>query len=373
MELTELREEINKVDEEMLQLFLKRMELGKQIADVKKARGLPVYNAKREREILSWVTRESGNMDNYARLMFNSLFELSKSYQMQLTAEPGPSLILENENEAFPQAAVVACQGVEGAYSQLAADKVFRFADIVYMKTFDGVFQAVEKGLCNFGVLPIENSAHGSVTKVYDLMRKHKFSIVRAVKLHIDHHLIARKGTKLSNITAVLSHEQAIGQCSIFLDALKNVQIRVCENTAVAAQTVAESDDPTLAAISSEECAREYGLDILKSHIQNTDNNYTRFIVIEKTPRVYPGSNKISLMFSLPNTPGSLGRTLAQFTTSNLNLSKLESRPVEGSDFHYVFYTDLEASTEDPAVRRLIDRLSRELPMFTFLGAYQEV
>ena len=170
----------------MLPLFLKRMELGKQIGEVKKALGLSVYNAKREREILSWVTRESGDMDTYARLFFNNMFELSRSYQSQLISETGESQFPEEVNETFPQAAVVACQGVEGAYSQLAADKVFRFADIVYMKTFDGVFQAVEKGLCRFGVLPIENSAHGSVTKVYDLMRSHKFSIVRAVKLHID-------------------------------------------------------------------------------------------------------------------------------------------------------------------------------------------
>ena len=373
MELSELREEINQVDAKMLPLFLKRMELGKQIGEVKKALGLSVYNAKREREILSWVTRESGDMDTDARLSFNNMFELSRSYQSQLISEAGESQFPEAGNETFPQAAVVACQGVEGAYSQLAADKVFRFADIVYMKTFDGVFQAVEKGLCRFGVLPIENSAHGSVTKVYDLMRSHKFSIVRAVKLHIDHHLLAKKGAQLSDIRTILSHEQALGQCSAFLDSNKNIQIRVCENTAVAARMVSESDDPTLAAISSEECARQYSLDILKSHIQNTDNNYTRFIVIEKTPKVYPGSNKISLMFSLPNTPGSLGRTLAQFTTGNLNLSKLESRPVEGTDFHYVFYTDLEASADDPAVRRLINSMSTELPMFTFLGAYQEV
>ncbi len=373
MELTELRDRIHQVDEALLPLFLQRMRLSEEVADVKKEKGLSVYNAQREREILSWVTREAAGMDDYARLFFSHLFELSRALQVQRMAEPGPSLIPPEAGETFPHSAVVACQGVEGAYSQAAADKVFQFADIMFMKTFDGVFQAVEKGLCRFGVLPIENSAHGSVSKVYDLMRSHQFSIVRAVKLHIHHHLLVKKGTRLEDIRAVISHEQAIGQCSAFLDGLKNVQIRLCENTAVAAQTVAGSDDPTVAAISSEECAQQYNLEILRSHIQNTDNNYTRFIVIEKTPRVYPGSNKISLMFSLPNTPGSLGRIMARFSCSNLNLSKLESRPVEGTDFHYVFYTDLEASAGDPAVRRLMEGLSRELPMFSFLGAYQEV
>ncbi len=373
MELTEIRERINAVDEALLPLFLERMRLAEDVATVKKAQGLPVYNAKREREILSRVSAEAGDLDDYARLFFSNLFELSRSRQIRLMDEPVPGLIPKETNEPFPHAATVACQGVEGAYSQMAADKAFQFADIVYLKTFDAVFQAVEKGLCRFGVLPIENSAHGSVSKVYDLMRSHRFSIVRAVKLHISHNLMARKGTELKNIRAVLSHEQAIGQCSAFLESLPDVQIRLCENTAIAAQTVAESHDDTLAAISSESCAQQYNLDILRSRIQNTDNNYTRFIIIEKTPRIYPGSGKISLMFSLPNTPGSLSRVMARFACAGLNLSKLESRPVEGTDFHYVFYADLEACVSDPAVQALIDSLSLELPMFTFLGAYQEV
>ena len=373
MELTELRDRINEVDEALLPLFLERMQLSEQIAEVKRGRGLPIYNAQREREILSRVSKEAGEMDDYARLLYSYLFSLSRSRQAQLITGGEKSLIPRESDEAFPHAAVVACQGVEGAYSQQAADKAFQFADIVFMKNFEAVFQAVEQGLCRFGVLPIEYSAHGSVTRVYDLMRSHRFSIVRAVRLHIRHNLMVKKGTKLENVRAVLSHEQAIGQCSRFLDGLKNVQIRLCENTAVAAQTVAASDDRTLAAISSEDCAQQYGLEIIRSQIQNTDNNYTRFIIIEKTPKVYPGSNKISLMFSLLNTPGSLGRVMARFSCSGLNLSKLESRPVEGTDFHYIFYTDLEASAGDPAVRRLIDGLSRELPMFTFLGAYQEV
>ena len=373
MELSEIREKINAVDEALLPLFLERMRLAGEVASVKKAQGLPVTNAKREREILSRVSREAGDLDDYARLFYSNLFELSRSRQTRLMADPGPGLIPAESGEPFPRAAVVACQGIEGAYSQLAADKAFQFADIVYMKSFDAVFQAVENGLCRFGVLPIENSAHGSVSKVYDLMRSHRFSIVRAVKLHISHNLMSVRGAKLEGIRAVLSHEQAVGQCSAFLESLPHVEIRLCENTAVAARTVASSKDPSLAAISSEECAREYNLEILRSRIQNTDNNYTRFIIIEKTPNIYPGANKLSLMFSLPNVPGSLSRVMARFACAGLNLSKLESRPVEGTDFHYVFYADLEASPSDPAVRALIDGLSLELPMFSFLGAYQEV
>lgn len=373
MDLTQIRKDIDDVDEALLPLFLRRMELSALVAGEKAKTGAPVLNPVREREILSRVTREAGDMGDYARLMYGELFQLSRSYQTALLAAQDDCPVPEEETDMFPRSAVVACQGVEGAYSQLAADRAFSFADIMYMKTFEGVFQAVEKGLCRFGVLPIENSAHGSVTQVYDLMRSHQFSIVRTVKLHVSHSLLVKKGTKLSDIRVVVSHEQAVGQCSAFLSALRDVEIRLCENTAAAAQAVAAGDEAGIAAISSEGCAGLYGLEVLKSRIQNTDNNYTRFIVIEKTPRVYPNAGKISLLFSVPNVPGALANMMARFSCLDLNLSKLESRPVEGSDFHYVFYADLEASPRDPAVRRLLASLSRELPQFVFLGAYQEV
>ena len=373
MELDMLRSKIDAVDEKLLPLFLERMALGGEVAREKKKLGAPILSEAREREILSRVTKQSGDMDDYARQLYGTLFTLSKSYQETLTEPDAPCPVPEMSDAGFPKKAVVACQGVLGAYSQQAADQAFGYADIMYMRTFEGVFQAVEKGLCRFGMLPIENSAHGSVTEVYDLMRSHRFSIVRAVKLHVSHSLLAQKGAELKDIKVILSHEQAVGQCGDFLAGLKNVEVRLCENTAVAAKQVAEGGDKSVAAISSENCAALYGLSVLKSRIQNTDNNYTRFIVIEKTPTVYPGANKISLLFSLPDRPGALADIMARFSTHMLNLSKLESRPVEGSDFHYVFYVDLEAAALDPEVRRLLTVLSLELKQFTFLGAYQEV
>ena len=374
MDLNEIREQINGVDRELLPLFLKRMELSSRVAVWKAENGMPVYDAGRERQILSDVSERAGEeMAEYARLLYGELFSLSRAYQTQLMAGDKVFPLPEIEQAGFPHTATVACQGVEGAYSQAAADRAFRFADIRFVRTFDDVFEAVEKGSVRFGVLPIENSAHGSVTKVYDLMRRHRFTIVRAVKLHVRHHLLAVKGAELSGIRTVLSHEQALGQCSAFLAGLPDVQIRVCENTAVAAQLVARAGDRTMAAISSEACAAQYGLTVLRSHIQNTDNNYTRFIIIEKTPRLYPGATKLSLLFSLPDRPGALNRIMARFAAASLNLTKLESRPDEGSNFHYVFYADLEADPAEPAVRRLLLSLSEELPVFVFLGAYQEV
>ena len=374
MELSEIRARINQVDGQLLPLFLERMALSKEVAALKREEGRPVTDAARERQILAGVSERAGaELEEYARLFYGEILELSRAYQVQLIRSERDFPLPPAETQGFPHAAKVACQGVEGAYSQAAADRVFRFADIRYVNTFDDVFEAVEKGDVRFGVLPIENSAHGSVTKVYDLMRTHRFSIVRAVKLHIRHHLLAKKGTDLSGVRVILSHEQAIGQCSRFLRELKDVQVRVCANTAMAAREVALSGEDGLAAISSEACASQYGLSILKSHIQNTDNNYTRFIVIEKTPHLYAGDNRLSLLFSLPDKAGSLSRALARFAAAGLSLTKLESRPDEGSNFHYVFYADLEADVTEPSVRRLLADLNDELPLFVFLGAYQEV
>ena len=327
MDLSEIREQISQVDDQLLPLFLRRMELSARVAAYKKEAGMPVYDGARERKILARVSERSGDMAEYARLLYSGIMQLSRAYQIQLlTDENAFSLPAADEN-GFPHAARVACQGVEGAYSQAAADRAFRFADIVYQDSFEDVFEAVESGEVRFGVLPIENSAHGSVTKVYDLMRSHSFFIVRSVKLHVRHHLLAKKGAELPDIRVILSHEQALGQCSAFLRSLPGVKTSVCANTAMAAREVAASGDGTLATISSESCAAQYGLEVLQGHIQNTDNNYTRFIIIEKEPRLYPGANKLSLLFSLPDEPGSLSRVLARFATYVRDIS-----PAERSD-----------------------------------------
>ena len=379
MEIAEIRKQIDTVDQDLLDLFLRRMELAKEIGLCKKQAGLPIYNPTREREILAQVTENSPEgLDGYARALFTTLFELSRSYQgnrfphdqslCQLLQQA-----LQSAPTAFPAKAVVACQGIEGAYSQQAADKAFSFADILYFKNFNGVFRAVEKGLCRYGVLPIENSSHGSVNAVYDLMRDHSFYIVHGVKLHISHNLLARPGAKLSAIKEIVSHEQAIGQCSLFLDTLPDVKITRCENTAVAAQLVASSGRADLAAISSADCATMYGLDIVKEKIHNNNNNYTRFIIIAKKPEIYPGANKISILFTTDNTPGALTRVLSRFSSLGVNLSKLESRPVEGTDFHYVFYADLEGSVYNESIQALLSQLANELELFVFLGAYSEV
>ncbi len=373
MGLDELRRQIDEVDGALLPLFLRRMDLIREIAREKARLGLPIQDRTRERRLLAAVTEKSGENGEYARLLYNSILEFSRSCQrLEMLPDRDPDLPEEGD-QMFPRAATVACQGVEGAYSQSAADRAVPFAEITYFGTWEEVFRAVEDERCRFGVLPIENSSHGSVLPVYDLIRRHRVYIVRSVRLHVSHDLLVLPGTRLEDLTAVTSHEQAIGQCSRFLSSLPGVEIRLCRNTAEAAMTVAAGKDRGLAAISQESCASLYGLQILRRAVQNTDNNHTRFIVIEKQPRIYPGASRVSLMFSTPHQPGALASILNRFSSMGVNLTKLESRPLEGSDFNYIFYADLEASTRDAGIRKLLTSLKADLPLFAFLGAYQEV
>ena len=311
------------------------------------------------------------------KTLFRTLFGLSHSYSS--THTEGSSTLdktiedaLMNTPRIFPDSAFVACQGIEGAYSQIATDKLFANADIMYFRTFDGVFHAVEAGLCKYGVLPIENSSYGSVTQVYDLMKSHKFHIVRAMKLQISHRLLAKPGTKLEDIKEVYSHSQAIGQCSKFLREHQEIKVNIVANTAVAAQMVANSERDDIAAISSPDCASLYGLDVMNDKVQNSDHNYTRFIVICKDLEIYPGADKASIMLSLGHTPGSLSDMLARFSALGLNLTKLESRPIEGKDFEFMFYLDVEASVYSKEFSTLPCPLDAEPNAFASLGRSSE-
>ena len=256
MELSEIREKIDAVDEQLLDLFLQRMDLSDEVAAYKNAHHLPILNKERERAILAKVTEKSGERERYAYHLFSTLFELARSRQAELISAPTKVAAqvrasLEAGTSVFPQTGLVACQGVEGANSQVACDRLLPRGNIVYVKTFQAVVSAVESGLCRFGVLPIENSSNGSVRAVYELLQDHNLSIVRSTRLCIRHELLTLPGVKMEDITEIYSHEQAIGQCSKFLNSLNGVRVIPCDNTAMAAKMVAEKGDRHAAAISS--------------------------------------------------------------------------------------------------------------------------
>ncbi len=379
MDIKDLRSEIDEIDDQLVKLFAQRMEVSARIADYKKEKAMPIYVPAREREKLLDVAKKAGpDMANYTRVLYSMLFELSRSYQSKLGDTVTPlyqhiSDAIESTPKLFPQSAMVACQGVEGAYSQIACEKIFKNPFILYFKNFDGVFSAIDKGLCQYGILPIENSTAGSVKKVYDLMIQHNFSIVRTFRLKIDHNLLANSGATLDSIKEIYSHEQAISQCSDFLATLSGVKITAVENTAVAAEMVSKSGRTDVAALSSRNCAELYNLHCLKASIQDKGNNHTRFICISKNLEIYPGSDKTSIMMILPHRPGSLYKVLARLYTLGINVTKLESRPLPDRDFEFMFYFDLDTSIYSEEFIQLMCELDDLCEEFKYLGSYTEV
>lgn len=378
MELSEIREKIDAVDDQLLQLFLERMTLSEAVAAYKNENHQPILNKQREREILAKVMEKSGDKERYAYHLFSTLFELSRSRQAELISAPTRvraqvEASLAAGNEVFPQTGLVACQGMEGANSQAACDRILPRGNIVYVKSFRAVAAAVESGLCQFGVLPIENSSNGSVRAVYDLLQHHRLSVVRSTRLCIRHELLALPGVRMEDITEIYSHEQAIGQCSQFLGGLNGVRVIPCDNTATAARLVAESGNRHAAAISSHPCAALYGLSCVNDAIQDSDNNYTRFICITKEPTIYAGSNRISLILSCDNKPGALYEILSKLAVLGINMTKLESCPAVGRNFEWIFFLELEADLRAPGVLPMLEELERLCAGFTFLGSYAEV
>lgn len=379
MDLQQYREQIDAIDDEMVKLIVSRLELAGKIAGVKQSRHLPVFNPRREHEIIIRLAKAAGSeYADYIRMIYGTLFDVSRAHQYELNAVPGrissqiESAWRESAGVVIPHLATVACQGAEGAFSGIAAQQCFPMPDITWVKSFRGVAQAVEGGLCDYGVLPVENSTYGTVNQVYDLMLQHRFYVVKSIRVHVSHALLAAPGASLDDITEVVSHPQALGQCELYLSAHPKIKATPVANTAVAAQMVASSGRRDLAAIASRECAGLYGLPVLADGIQDNANNYTRFICITRKMTILPGANRISLILSLPHQPGALYAVLAKFAALGLNLLKLESRPAPGSDFEFRFCFDLAAPAGTASVLRLLDELEHDLDLFTFLGWYSE-
>ncbi|MBQ7340259.1 MAG: bifunctional chorismate mutase/prephenate dehydratase [Clostridia bacterium] len=377
-DLSQIRVEIDQVDDQIKELYLKRMGLAEEVANQKKQTGKGVTDIERENAVVYRLAKDlPDNMKLYLKELYSTIFNTGKAYQSTIIGKSSQTInkleeILKGDLENFPITASVACQGIKGANSGVATHKLFPVSDIIYFRDFDGVFNAVEKGFCEYGVLPIENSTAGSVSEVYDLMKKHNFYIVRSIRVRIDHCLCAKEGADIKNIKKVISHSQALSQCQDYLKNLK-VETESCENTAVAGKKVADGDDLTVAAICSYDCAEAYGLKVLDKSVQDNLNNFTRFICISKELKIFSGADRISVMTSLSHKPGSLNAILARFSALGLNLTKIESRPIANSEFEFMFYFDFEGNVKDIEVKNVISELENGSDKFVFLGSYKEI
>ena len=373
-DLNGIRQEINEIDEKLTELFRRRMDCARDVAEYKKANDIPILNAEREREVLDRVQERGGEYGLPARLLYTDIMELSRALQHTIVGS-GSELRrqLAEAEELLPTKGVkVAYQGIKGANGHEAAIRLFPDAEKVSCKSFADVFRTVDEGGASFGVLPVENSTAGSVSAVYDLILKHRFYIVGALGLPIDYCLCGLRQSQLSDIERVWTHPQSISQCENYI-ASHGFEAVPYSNTAVAAREVAREKRLNVAAICSYKACEEYGLKILDDHIQDDNSNMTRFVVISKKLYVPADADKISLCFNLPHVSGSLYSVLCRFNSLGLNLTKIESRPIVGSKFEYLFYLDFTGNVRSESAMRLLSQLSAEMTGFSFLGNYREV
>ncbi len=376
-ELDMLRKEIDETDKEILPLFLKRMELCGKVAEYKRQTGMTVFDPERERQVLENKMQllEDAEMADEVYEFFNSMMCISRVYQgkilsdRDLNKDRRESIKKSVQSVKNPQ---IIYFGNEGAYSEAAAIQYFgKNCNRIYSTTFDEAFEELAAGRADYAVLPVENSSTGTIAKVVDLLVKYKFSIIGEVYIPIRHCLVGVHGATLSNIKKIYSHEQAILQCGEFLKNLKNVECKDYYSTAISAKTVAQCGDKSIAAIASAINAELYNLDIIAEEINDNKGNTTRFAVIAKQLEVTEECDKISISFGLNHKSGQLHRILSIFASNDLNVLKLESRPIADKPFEYRFFVDFSGRLLDDRVCAVLETVERETRDFTILGTYQ--
>ena len=370
MDLLELRSQINDIDSKMQQLFAERMNICYQIAEYKKENGLPVFQKDRENEILAKVTENAPDgLENAMKVYFRTMMDISKCLQYgRLFSNTGfipfKPLDLSGRHR-------VAVPGTLGSYNHIACGELFEDADPMFFDSFEEIFKAVSAGAAEFGILPIINSTAGSVVQTYELMRQYDFKICAQTKLQISHCLAVKKGVHADEVHDVYSHEQALRQCSEIINR-RGYKPHVFSNTSLAACYVRDSAEPC-AAICSEKCAEELGLEIIARGVQNAAENYTKFILISHETFKSENADTISVCLSLAHQSSSLYRLLTKFAVAGLNLTMIESMPIANTDFDVMFYLDFKGDISKKEVTTLLSELAQEVSYFKFLGNYKEV
>ncbi len=374
MDLDEIRSKLDDCDAKMLELFVKRMELVDKVADSKIASGKAVLDKQRENEKLAKVASmvEGDINEEGARELFSLLMSMSRKLQYRKLTEKGRHINVSfiptgDIRKGDPR---VVFQGDKGAYSQIAMREYFgEGVDSINVPTFRAAMTAISEGSADYAVLPIENSTAGIVSEIYDLLAEYENYIVAEQVISIEHCLMGVKGSSVSDIKTVFSHPQSLMQSARFLEKYDWKQISM-PNNAFAAKKVSDEGDRTQAAIASALAAEVYGLDILEKGVNSAENNSTRFIIVSGQKIYMENAGKISICFEVPHESGSLYNCLGHFIFNGLNISKIESRPIEGRKWEYRFFLDFEGNLSDPAVRCALTGLREEARYLRVLGNY---
>lgn len=368
-----LRSEINELDQNLIGLLGKRRELSKEVIKAKDIDNLPVRDIKRESELLDKIIeigKTNGLDAHFVTKIFHEVIEDSVRLQQNFLVKK------ENKKDGAKDVLRIAIQGIEGAYSFLAAKKFFSYADeeleFVSKNRFEEVVQAVEKGEADYAMLPIENTTSGGINEVYDLLLHTTLSIVGEEIFHVKHCLVGTEEISIGRISTIFAHYQAAAQCSKFLASLPNCKVEFFTDTAMSVQKIKNEGIPEHAAISSEEAAHLFKVPILRRNIANQEGNFTRFLIASRNPvKVDPRIRaKTSLVMATEHSPGSLVRALMAFQNYGLNLTKLESRPIIGNPWEEMFYLDFEGNIDDNNVSEMLDELKRHTRFFKILGTY---
>lgn len=379
-ELEEYRTEIDAIDRELVDLFLRRMSVTGRVGALKASKGLPVLDAAREKAVIAAKTALTDDPARKSDLasLYETIMAISRRQQRQIVHEgaedPGYAAYLESMKLTRPPVKNprVAYQGEPGAYSEEAAVGLFGpGVKSMGLPWFEDVFHALRDGKADYAVLPVENSSTGSIRQVYDLMAQYQYYIVGEYQVRVEHCLMALPGVRLEDIKTVYSHEQGLMQSEKFLDAHRSWRRVPTLDTAGSARQVSETGDLTAAAICSRRAAEIYGLHILKEGVNYNNQNFTRFVVVSPAPELPEGRNKISALFQLPHQSGSLHEILTVFAVHGLNLMKLESRPIPGRGWEYSFFLDFSGDLTAPGMDGVLHELSQLATGFRVLGNYR--
>ena len=375
LDLNEIRDDIDKIDRQLVELFEERMKLTTEVAEYKIETGKKVLDPVREKAKLEAVRKLVKNPDNVHAIddLFSQIMANSRKNQYMLLEKMGQTLREPYEaiDEIDKKDCKVVYQGVPGAYAYAAMINFFgRDVDNFNVSTWRDAMEAVKNGKADYAVLPIENSTTGIVADVYDLLQEYDNYIIAETYVKIEHLLLGLPGTNLDNVTAVYSHPQGLMQCDRFLDTHKDWQRISQANTAVAAKMIFQEHNKTHVAIASKEAAEIYGLDVLKSGIADQDNNTTRFVIVTKTRKFVKDAKKTSIVFETANEAGTLYNLLSHIIYNGLNMNKIESRPIEGRQWEFRFFVDFEGNIDDPRVMNALRGIQEEAKAIKLLGNY---
>ena len=374
MDLLSLRDKLDKIDSQIVELYEDRMDVCRQVAEYKIATGKKVFDKQREAEKLAKVKSLTHNDFNSCGVeeLFEQIMSMSRKLQYQMLAEHGSlgKLPFIGVDELETKKARVVFQGADGAYSQAAMMKYFGDQiNSFHVETFRDAMSAIDEGSADFAVLPIENSTAGIVNEIYDLLVEFENYIVGEQIIRIEHCLLGVPGTKPEDIQTVYSHPQSLMQSAKFLSNYDWQQISM-QNNAFAAKKVAEEQNKTQAAIASEHAGKIYGLEVLKKGVNHSGTNSTRFIIVTNQKIFKKDAGKVSICFEVPHESGSLYHMLSHFIYNNLNMTKIESRPIEDRNWEYRFFIDFEGNLADSAVKNALRGLRDEARNMKILGNY---